>query len=196
MKRILKRQLKKGAVLSCSLPEACLPKKCKEKRFYIEEIRQETVSQRDWKRVMKREGRWGRDGRVFERGAAPSGNVRRSFDGVRKGANKTDNPKPRKGKGNKEGRREKPCNTESKGGTFWESIGFRLCQSHHFLLGFAKAQRRGQEGGGEGGTLSVCAFSQKRLNWGWNWNRVRLVKAVQSLALLHSLCFLFKEAIL
>lgn len=74
---------------------------------------------------------------------------------------------------------------EPGGGTYWKSVGFRIRQSFHFLLGNGKRTDERAGGSVEGGTLRqlcVCGFSQKRLYRGWNWNRASLVKGVQSLA--------------
>lgn len=126
---------------------------------------------------------------------------------LRKGANKTDNPKPKNTRERRrKGRRERPGSRESKGGTFLEFIGFGFCQSSHFLLGCGKKHRG--EGRREGErevpsdsslslSFSLCFFTKNtELGLKLKQGKTRKSSAVQSLALLHSHSFLFKEAIL
>lgn len=106
-------------------------------------------------------------GGVFERGAAPSGNVRGSFDGLDLRREQTRRIAPNQGRERerrKGGGRSLAVGSQRAG--LSETLLAPGCVSHFTSsLAVAKAQRRGQEGGGRGRhPLSVCAFSQKRLN--------------------------------
>ncbi|KAI9538643.1 hypothetical protein NQZ68_012295 [Dissostichus eleginoides] len=97
--------------------------------------------------------------------SCPSGPEDLCWPTLREGANKT-HITPKQGREREKEEKGGGRNQESKGGTFWLAIGFRLCQSFHFLPGFGTItdERTGGRGSGRypHAAHSLCVlFHQK-----------------------------------